>query len=133
MIFDSTAARPTYYPFQNGFPAIEKLNNKSFYQVLASGPITMLKFINKSVYYEKDGLTGDIIRECQTYESYFFYTGNHMYRIKRDQDFVPNLMDKKPKEVGNFIRQAVFSFKSMDDIHQLVAYYNSLFDPAPLP
>jgi hypothetical protein len=133
MIFDSTADRPKYYPFQNGFPAIEKLNDKSFYQVLARGPITMLKFINKSIYYEKDGLTGDIIREYRTYESYFFYTGNQMFRIKRDQGFVLNLMDKKSKEVGNFIRQAAFSFKSMDDIQQLVEYYNALFDPDPIP
>jgi hypothetical protein len=49
-----------------------------------------------------------------------------MKRMKKDKEYILNLLTDKKKELETYITAQKISFKSMDSIKKLIDYYNSL-------
>ena len=112
--------------FRNGYPPIDKQDTSYFYQVLADGKITFLKFIKKKISVLKNDLTGEVEKEFTEYIEYYVYFNNEIKPLKKNQQFFLDMMNDKAKAVEKFIDADNISFKNIESIKNLVAYYNSL-------
>jgi len=58
IFFDTLQSIPVSYKFQCGYPAVDKLNKNSFYQVLSEGKVELLKSQVKKINKLKNDMTG---------------------------------------------------------------------------
>lgn len=49
-----------------------------------------------------------------------------MKRVKKDKEYILNLLADKRKELETYITPHKMNFKSIDSIKKLIDYYNSL-------
>ncbi len=98
----------------------------AFYQVLAEGSITLLKQTNKKIVANKNEFTQDVTKEIVEYTEYYVYKDNVMEAVKRKAAFWEKLMQDKWKTVETYISKQEIGFRSYDDLHKIVRYYNSL-------
>ena len=112
--------------FRNSYPPIDKQDTSHFYQVLADGKITFLKFVRKKISVLKNDLTGEVEKEFTEYIEYYIYFNNEIKPLKKNQQFFFDMMSDKIKAVEKFTDTGNTSFKNIESIKKLVAYYNSL-------
>ncbi|HEX9509886.1 MAG TPA: hypothetical protein VF939_05355 [Puia sp.] len=126
LLRDSTGPLPVTDTFQCGFPPIDNQNGQNFYLVLAGGKITFLESMRKSIHEEQDGFSGEIKKEFRLYDDYYFFRQGKMERIKKDKAYILNALKDKDSEIGAFLEKRKISFRSIEDIRQLIGYYNAL-------
>jgi hypothetical protein len=126
IFYDTVQSLPHFYIFQSGYPEVNNLSRNNFYQVLSDGKITMLKSSIKKVNKTKNEMSGEITSQFDTYEDYYLYVKYEMKRIKKDREYLLNLIGDKKKELATYALDQKISFKSMDSIEKLIDYYNSL-------
>ena len=114
--------------FLCGFPSIDNQNEKNFYELICNGKIKLLESMRKTIHQDTDDLSGTVQKEFREYDDYYFLIQGEsaLQRIKRDKDFVLNFMKDRKDKVAAFLQTTKISFKSTDDIKNLVDYYNSL-------
>ena len=127
IFYDTVQSLPYSYIFQSGYPEIDNLNRNNFYQVLSDGKVTMLKSSLKKINKTKNEMSGEISSQFDTYEDYYLYIKYEMKRIKKDKEYLLNLLADKRKEMEAYAKDQKLNFKSIDSIKKLVDYYNSLF------
>jgi hypothetical protein len=123
---DSNSVFVTEYHFQSGFPAIDNQDSHFYYQVLSFGKLTMLRATKKQIKIDKNPLSGEVKKEFQQDENYYFYQPDVITRLKRDKDFVLADMKSHAAEINAYLASHKISFKSIKDIITLVEYYNTL-------
>jgi hypothetical protein len=126
VLHDSVNQLPAADTLQCGFPAIDNQGTQNFYLILCSGRIVFLEAIRKSIHEEKDQLSGETRKEYRTYDDYYFFREAKMERIKRDRSYFLNAMKDKEEQISYFLQKNKTSFRSINDIRRLVAYYNGL-------
>ena len=114
------------YRFQTGFPAVDKQNNNTFYQVLVEGHINLLKLTTKYLTEQKNELSGEIMRLFETYEDYYLFAKDSMKRIKKDKNFILGELADNQEAVADYIRANKLNLKNQAGLVQLFSFYNSL-------
>jgi hypothetical protein len=84
---DTTAEGIIPYKFLTGFPAIDKQTDQHLYLVLSEGRCSFLKSVSKKVNERKNELSGEAVKEFETYEDYYLFINGVMKRWKKDKDF----------------------------------------------
>lgn len=125
-LFDSTQLVPVTYTFQCGFPAVDNQDKKNFYLVICDGKIKFLESMRKVIHQDKNEYAGTVEKEFRQYEDYYFFIDNKMYRIKKDKNFILDLMKPNNAKIETYINENKLSYKSMNDIKKVLDYYNSL-------
>ena len=123
---DTTTDGIISYKFLTGFPAVDKQTDQNFYLVLSEGRCSFLKSIVKKVNERKNELSGEVAKDLETYEDYYFYVNGFMKRWKKDKDFVLAELADKQKEINQYVLTNKVNFKNADQVAKLVKYYNSL-------
>jgi hydroxymethylpyrimidine pyrophosphatase-like HAD family hydrolase len=123
---DTTAEGILKHTFKTGFPPIDKQTGDNFYLVLANGRCSLLKSITKRVTENRNQLTGELRKDYETFEDYYFYTKGAMKRWKKDKDFVLEELSDKLAEINQFIQSNKINFRNTENIIRLLNYYNSL-------
>ena len=126
IFFDTVQSLPCEYKFQAGYPEIDNLNRKNFYQVLSDGDVTLLKSSVKKINKTKNEMSGEVGSQFDIYEDYYLHVKYEMKRIKKDKEYILNLLADKRKELEAYIISPKMNFKSLDSIKRLIDYYNSL-------
>ena len=117
---------PCEYRFQTGYPEIDNLNRNNFFQVLSDGKVTLLKSSIKKINKTKNEMSGEISSQFDIYEDHYLYVKYEMKRVKKDKEYILNLLADKRKELETYLTIQKLNFKSMDSIKKLIDYYNSL-------
>lgn len=112
--------------FENGFPAVDVQDVNNFYQVLVRGKISLLLSIRKIIATEKDEMSGEERKEYKTYQDYYAFNGKTMERIRKDKNFMENLLADQKDKVDAFVTANKLKLKSMEEIQRLIEYYNTL-------
>lgn len=127
IFYDTVESGIHTYTFQSGYPEIDNLKRDNYYQVLSDGKITMLKSTVKKINKSKNEMSGEISSQFDTYEDYYIYIKYEMKRIRKDREYILDLLADKRKEMEAYASQQKLNFKSMDSIKKLMDYYNSLY------
>ena len=123
---DTVQLLPKEYKFQTGYPEIDNLNRNNFYQVLSDGNVTLLRSSIKKINKIKNEMSGELSSQFDIYEDHYLYVKYEMKRVKKDKEYILNLLADKRKELESYIITQKMNFKSMDSIKKLIDYYNSL-------
>ncbi len=110
-----------------GYPAIDKQDVSSFYVLMDSGSIQLLKYI--SVNYRDTKYYGDpnMTRVFEQKEVYYAYTATKgMIRLSKDNDHILAIFTNLKQELAKFMAANDIKCKREDDLIKLFAYYNSL-------
>jgi len=73
-------------------------------------------------------MSGEISSQFDTYEDYYLYVKYEMKRIKKDKEYLLNLLADKRKELESYIEVQKINFRSIESIKKLIDYYNSFPD-----
>ncbi|NCI45361.1 hypothetical protein [Sediminibacterium soli] len=122
---DTTREGVLLYQWQTGFPPVDDKTDKQFYLVLAEGKCTLLRSIQKRVNERKNELSGEITREFDTYEDYYFFQNGAMKRWKRTKEFLLELMADRQREILKYIEDNKIKPGKIEQVAKLVFFYNT--------
>jgi hypothetical protein len=126
IFYDTVQSLPFEYKFQTGYPEIDNLSRNNFYQVLSDGKVTLLKSSIKKINKIKNEMSGETSSQFDMYEDHYLYVKYEMKRVKKDKEYLLDLLADKRKELETYITTQKMNFKSMDSIKKLIDHYNSL-------
>ena len=110
-----------------GYPAIDKQDVSSFYVLMDSGSMQLLKYI--SVNYRDTKYYGDpnMTRVFEQKESYYAYSAaKGMMRLSKENDVILAIFNNRKQELAKFITANALKCKREEDLIKIFAYYNSL-------
>ena len=111
--------------FRNGFPAIDRQTEKSFYQVLYDGNTPLLKRIRSSIEEEKLYNSATITKRFVTDETFYLFKNKTLVRIKKDKkSILAQLEDKRP-HLEKFIKDQDLKLSNIEDIERLLEEYDT--------
>jgi hypothetical protein len=112
--------------FRCHFPAIDKHDLKTFYQVLTDGKVVLLKQTKKIFIEEKAFNSATITRRFDTQNSYYVFRDEKMARLKRSKSGILDVLSDQKDLVEKFISNNKLTIKSDNDLAKVFTYYNSL-------
>lgn len=93
---------------------------------MAEGRCSFLKSIYKRVSEKKTELSGEVVKEFETYEDYYLIINGVMKRWKKDKDFILAELTDKQAQVNQYLLSNKVNFKNAEQVTKLLNYYNSL-------
>jgi len=126
VFIDSSVLPAITYRFQSGFPPIDNQNGQYLYRVLTDGALKLLEANTKRVVTDKNDFSGETNKEYRLYNSYYFFSGVSITRIKNDKAFVLGLMAKQKDKIEEYAKLNKLNYKSAEDLKKITEYYNSL-------
>jgi hypothetical protein len=114
------------YKLKTGYPPFDRQTRDNFYIILTEGRCTFLRSVEKKVTEKVNDMDHSIIKEYETYEEYYFFSNGAVKRWKKDKEFVLGEMADKQEQVNKFAGDNKTNFRSMENVIQLITYYNSL-------
>lgn len=129
VVFTDTFYTPTLgnIIFMNGFTPVEKQTAESFYQVLDSGKVKLLKYYSVNYTDKKEYGQASITRVyTQSAACYILLPDNTIHKIEKGKDAFTGLFPDKKAELLQFIEQNDYKCKKEEDWIAVVGYYNQL-------
>jgi len=123
---DSTGTEVKTTVFRSGFPPVDNRKTTDFYQVLSDGKVQLLHSMLKVINVDKDEMAGSVQMEFVLYEDYYLFIGGKMWRVKKDRSEVLNQLADKKEKIQAFTDQNHLKLKSIDELKQVIDYYNTL-------
>ncbi len=112
--------------FKSGFPLIDTLDGSTYYQVLDSGKVTLLKYYNTYYLDNKEPFSNRITRTYHLGEYYFVLDSHEkMISLKTDKNDVLALFADKQAAVESFLQKNKIKFKKEEDLIKIFHFYNS--------
>lgn len=130
-IKDTSSGVPQETLVRSGFPAINNNDTNTFYQVLADGPLQLLKSVTKEIREEKNIQSGEVRKVIITREEYYTFNNDGISKLKKDKDFIEGLMNDQLTKLRQYQKENKLGFRSEKDLIHLFTYYNSLKDKKP--
>jgi hypothetical protein len=113
--------------FENGFTPVDKQNEQTYYEVLDSGKVELLKCysvrFDDRKYYAQASITR-VFQQTATY--YLRLADGTMKKIEKGTDALPSLLVDKKDELQKFIGEKNLRCRKENDWRKVIAYYNSL-------
>lgn len=113
--------------YESGFPAIDKLNNNSFYNVLFDGKAKLLK---NSTTLLQEVKTADDVKQGDKFTTYDYYYLFENEEIKKffttKKAFLKVIPSAKIAAIETFINEKKLKLKDENDFVEVVKFYNSL-------
>lgn len=113
--------------FQNGFPAVGNQTNLTYYQVLDSGKIALLKYFSVTYMDKKEYGQASITRVYEQKETWYVYLPDKsMQKVEKGKDAFLAVFPDKKDLVRQYIDQNGYKCKKEDDWIAVIKYYNGL-------
>ncbi|MEO7210647.1 MAG: hypothetical protein ABIY35_06870 [Chitinophagaceae bacterium] len=111
--------------FKSGFPFIDSLDGSSYYQMLDSGKITLLKYYASYFLDNKEPFSNRSTRTYHISENYFaFLPNDKMVKIKLSKEDIMALFNDKQAAMETYIQKNKTKFKKEKDLIELFDFYN---------
>ena len=109
--------------FSNGYPAVQKNTEDTYYQVLVNGPMELLKYVSKTLAQRAEyGQTSKY--EYQSWEDLYAYNASTKTIVKiKDKSSLTNAFPAFAKAINDFAAQRNSKLKSEAE---LVDLFNTL-------
>jgi len=113
--------------FRKGYPAIDKGNENTYYQVLLEGKTQLLRLIAKNVVEEKELISSTRARgRLEEEEKYYLLKDGSMILLPPDRTQILNALPAQATALAQFITDNNLRFRTQADYIQLAKKYNEL-------
>lgn len=112
--------------FRKGFPASDRGNVETFYQVLENGKVVLLKLSTKDIVEEKEILASKLNRHYQDVEQFYLFRDGAIHKIDKDTMPLQNILTDRQEELKNYISEKQLKMRSAEDLVKVVKKYNEL-------
>lgn len=113
--------------FQNGFPAIGRFTPATYYQVLDTGRVKLLKSIKVSYRDDKPYGSPEVTRIYERAIGYYAFTPEgEMIKIEKDREVFAYIFKSRQKEILAFINEKKLKLKGESDYLEIFRFYQSL-------
>ena len=114
------------FVFRKGFPATDRGNEETFYQVLEKGKVTLLRLATKDIVEEKEILEAKVSRRYTDVEQFYVLRDGIMHKIDKDTSPLQDILIDRRDEMKNYISEQQLKMRSADDLVKVVKKYNDL-------
>ena len=113
--------------FRKGYPAIDKGNENTYYQVLLEGKTQLVRLIAKNVVEEKELIASVRARgRLEDEEKYYLLKDGAMILLPPDKTQILNALPGQATALGQYINDNNLRFRTQADYIQLAKKYNEL-------
>lgn len=112
--------------FRNSYPAVDKNNDETFYEVMAEGKFQLLKCKAKSIYLIKEQ---NLPEEQRSYhrEVYYAYTpAGKMVNIKKNKEDILKQLPEYANNIQTVLDSKKIKIKNDQSLKQLFQYLNEM-------
>jgi hypothetical protein len=110
--------------FRRGFPAIENLNDKQFYQILYDGKTKLLKRILMRLVTERAYNSATETKRFIREESFYIFKDNHIKRFKKDKKSLLEILDDKQNLVEEYLKVQKLKLNRDEDLIKIIEHYD---------
>ena len=112
--------------FNSGYPVIDVQTTASFYQVIASGKMQLLRHYHKAIRTDQAFNSATVTKTFAFTDLYYLYANNKISRIKPSQKSILAAMADKSTEIQTYLKSNTVDYKNDAALAKLFNYYNSL-------
>jgi hypothetical protein len=113
--------------FRSGFGAIDKQNERSLYQVLDSGKVLLLKFVEIRYKDSKAYNSNETTRTYRQLPSYYLWIpGKDLVKVPGDENDLLVLLQDQRKQLLDVILKDKLKAKKETDLIKIINSYNRL-------
>ena len=112
--------------FSKGFPAIDRFNSETFYDVLFDGKVKLLNKKYKTVLEVRPYNSATVEKSFVDRNDYYIVKGNKIERIKNSRKDFLDIFSDKSAQIDAFIKKEKINFKNNDDLVKVFNYFESL-------
>lgn len=112
--------------FEYGFPAFEKQNKKTIYQVLTKGETSVLKYFFVQVTEAKPYSSATMLRTIEKFPKLFVYNKNiGLQRAPKSDEDVTAVFKNDAAQINKIIADKKLKIKKEEDLVNCIAMFNS--------
>ena len=113
--------------FEKGFPPVGQQTEQTYYEVLDSGRVKLLKQRSATYTDKKDYGQASITRVFEIKESYFLFFDGKMNKLTGGKDGLLALIPEKKEELNQYLVDNNLKCRKENELSLAIAFYNSLF------
>ena len=127
VMYTGSAKKKDSMVFRKGYPAIDKGNENTYYQVLLEGKTQLVRLIAKNVVEEKELIASVRARgRLEDEEKYYLLKDGAMILLPPDKTQILNALPGQATALGQYINDNNLRFRTQADYIQLAKKYNEL-------
>ncbi|AEI48701.1 hypothetical protein Runsl_2289 [Runella slithyformis DSM 19594] len=111
--------------FRSGFPAIDPLTDRNFYQVLYDGNVKLLKHTSVRIQTEKLYGSATQTKRFMKDEALYLFKNGAITRLKKDKKTLLEALGDKQAELETFIKEQKLKLSKDEDILRVVEKYEA--------
>jgi len=114
--------------FKNGFPLIKNFTDKSFYEVLIDGPVTLLKKNAKDITQVKEFNSATIVKTVNNNIGYYLVKSGKIIQLKKldSKNLAFSLDSNKSDLITEFVRNNNLNPKKEEDLKKIIQHYSTI-------
>jgi hypothetical protein len=112
--------------FEYGFPAFEKQNKKTIYQILTKGETSVLKYFFVQVTEAKPYSSATMLRTIEKFPKLFVYNKNiGLQRAPKSDEDVTTVFKTDAAQINKIIADKKLKIKKEEDLVNCITLFNS--------
>jgi len=112
------------YKFTNGLPITDGLDASAFFQIIASGKISLYKRVYKKTTESKDYGSATVKKSFDNYMAYYVLQNGNLTKISINKKSLIGLLPNKEKEITDYLKKEKTDFKQDSDLNKFFTYLN---------
>lgn len=113
--------------YKRGFPAINKYDEGSFYEVLVEGKVQLLKKAKKSFTESIPYGTVNVVKKALITDTYYLYDGTQLKKINKDPKALINAFGDQKTILNKYLAELKEKSTSNEDLMiALIGKYNAM-------
>jgi hypothetical protein len=121
-----TRKKKDSFLFRKGFPSIGNSNKETFYQVLETGQVTLLRLPIKEIIEEKSIYGPKPTRHYQDLDEFYLLVNGTMHKVDKDIKSIEDILSDRWQELKSYISEHQLRMTTMEDLTKVVKKYNEL-------
>lgn len=112
--------------FRKGFPAGEKTNEETYYEVMSQGKYMLLCLHVKQINEEQQIASNMVYRRIRDEEWYYLLKDGKMIELPADKTGIVEKFPEQAELLRKFISEQQLKFRDKQDFKKFIEYYNTL-------
>jgi hypothetical protein len=114
------------FVFVTGYPPYGQRKTNSWYQLIADGKVSLLKYYKKIIKEDWEFTSSTVTKSFLSYKYYYIFKDNHLTEVQRSKKAILKVLNGHEEEVKNYLKANHINFDSDTDLQTFFTWYNSL-------